>query len=132
MKTFNSVLMLAGRIFLSIIFIYAVYQRITHWDYNIQLVENKGLSQSSILLFLACIVELLGSLSLIFGFKTRWGAAGLSVFLLVVTVIAHDFWSYSGKMAAEQTFRFLSNFAIIGGLLYVASVGAGKLSLDGK
>jgi len=119
-----------GRVCISLIFLYAAYNKITEWEATVKMMAAKGMVQTSISLFLACIIEFFGALSLIFGFKTRWGAAALALFLIPVTIIFHDFWNVKGLLANDMVYQVLGNLAIFGGLLYVAVTGPGTLSLD--
>ena len=71
------------------------------------------------------IVELVGSILLIVGFQTRIAAYGLAVFTLLAAILFHNNFADQNQMI-----HFLKNFAIVGGLLYVGVLGAGKFSLD--
>jgi putative oxidoreductase len=46
--------------------------------------------------------------------------------------MAHRFWEFDAAQYNNQLNHFLKNAAIIGGLLYVAMLGAGGLSLDSR
>jgi putative oxidoreductase len=128
MKLFHSILMLVGRVAISLIFFAAAYHKITHWDAAIYEMAAMGIGQAPIFLFLTCMIEFLGGLSLVLGFKTRWGAAVLALFLIPATIVFHNFWSYSESVDDLQL--FLKNLAIFGGLLYVAVSGPGALAID--
>ncbi len=130
MKMFQSILMLIGRVAISLIFFAAAYNKITHWDPTMREMAAKGIGQTSIFLFLTCIIEFFGGISLVIGFMTRWGAAILALFLIPVTLLYHNFWSLGGGEAHIQMIHFLKNLAIIGGLLFVAVSGPGKLAFD--
>jgi len=67
----------------------------------------------------AIALEILGGLSVITGFKARWGAAALILFLVPATVIFHGFWSFQGMERQMQMINFLKNVSIGGGLLYL-------------
>ena len=71
----------------------------------------------------AIAVEALGSVALILGYKTRWGAVALAVFLVVSTLVFHT--------AADQRIQLLKNLAILGGLLGMIAQGPGDISLEG-
>jgi putative oxidoreductase len=79
------------------------------------------------LFFLLCAIafELGGGLSVLLGFKARWGAVALVIFLIPTTLIFHT--AFSERM---QVIQFMKNSAIIGGLLMLASYGPGGLSID--
>lgn len=132
MKKVQPFILLLGRCALSLIFLYAAYNKITQWEATLQYMGQRGLSQESILLFLVCIIEFFGALSLILGFKARWGALMLALFLIPVNLLFHDFWSYTSVKGTEETIRFLGNLAIFGGLLFAFVTGPGSISFDKK
>ena len=78
----------------------------------------------------AIVVEALGGLSLIVGFKARWGALALIGFTIVATVIFHQFWALEGMERQIQMIMFMKNVSITGGLLLVVAYGAGRFSFD--
>jgi len=71
------------------------------------------------------VFEVAGGLSILFGFKARWGALALFMFLIPATLIFHTDFSDPNQIGI-----FLKNLAIMGGLLMVASSGPGSLSMD--
>jgi putative oxidoreductase len=77
----------------------------------------------------AIAVELLGGLSVITGFKSRWGALLLILFLIPATLIFHNFWAFQGMERQMQTIQFLKNLSICGGLLYLSSM-AGIMGVE--
>jgi putative oxidoreductase len=54
------------------------------------------------------------------------------LFVAIATAMAHRFWEFDAAQYNNQLNHFLKNAAIIGGLLYVAMLGAGGLSLDSR
>ena len=129
MKGLQSFGMLLGRIALSAVFIIPGFIKIAGWDGYVQYMTAKGMTMVPLFLGLAILIEILGGLALFFGFKTRIVAALLLLYLIPVTGIFHDFWNGDdpNKM---QLFNFLKNLAIIGGLFYVTTIGAGRFSID--
>lgn len=69
-------------------------------------------------------VKLLGGLSILLGYKAKWGAWALIVFVLLTIVLVHN-------NMAELT-QALKNLGIIGGLLMIVMHGSGQKSLDNK
>lgn len=127
----SSVCMLIGRLCVCAIFILAGISKFAHFGPSVQEVASKGLPFASILLIIAAIVEILGGLSLLFGYKTRFWATILMLYLIPVTYFFHNFWSADEAHAQLQMIEFLKNLAIFGGLWVIIGVGAGKLSVDG-
>jgi hypothetical protein len=68
-------------------------------------------------------------LCLLLGIEARLGALLLCVFLVPVTVMYHPFWKRSGADLVVEADHFLSNLAIIGGLLLIVALGSGSISL---
>jgi len=75
------------------------------------------------------VVQLGGGLSLLLGIEARLGALLLLFFLIPVTVMYHPFWKRSGAELVAEADHFLSNLAIIGGLLVIVALGSGPISL---
>lgn len=79
---------------------------------------------------LAILIEVGGGALLVLGWQTRRVAWLMIAFVVVATLMAHRFWQFDAAQYANQMNHFLKNAAIVGGLLYAAVMGAGKLSLD--
>jgi putative oxidoreductase len=90
----------------------------------------EGMAAVPVFLALAVLCELAGGLSILLGAKARWGALLLAAFLVPVTAIFHDFWTYQGQEMQAQMQHFMKNLTIIGGLLTLAATGAGAYSVD--
>jgi len=119
---------LIGRLALGAIFLLSVAGKLTNWSGTVAYAATKGVPQ--VLLAGATALELVGVILLVAGFKTRWGAAALLVFLLPVTLVFHNFWAVQGAAHHQQLVEFLKNVAIAGGLLVEFVAGPGAFSLD--
>jgi putative oxidoreductase len=64
------------------------------------------------------------------GYKTRWGALLLLLFLLPTTYLFHDFWNLTGEAAQGQQIQFMKNLALGGAMLFLIANGGGAWSLD--
>ena len=82
-----------------------------------------------LLLAVAAIIELGGSICLITGHQARMAAFVLFLYMIAVTVIFHNYWAASGNLAGIQETQFRKNLAIMGGLLVLAYSGPGRYSL---
>jgi putative oxidoreductase len=47
-------------------------------------------------------------------------------------MVGHAFWAAPAEQAFVQQLMFFKNIAVVGGLLVLASAGAGKWSIDSK
>lgn len=120
---------LVARAFLTTIFLYSAFGKITGFSGSQQYMAASGIPAqlTGLLLAGAIVLEVVGGLSVLLGYKARWGAIALLVFLIPTTLIFHT--DFSQRM---QIIQFLKNLGLIGGLLMVYYAGSGPLSLDNK
>jgi putative oxidoreductase len=78
------------------------------------------------LVWAAYALKLLGGLAIIVGFQTRLAAMLLVIFTLSTAFIFHPYW------ADGQWNTFWKEISMIGGLLILAAVGPGELSVAGS
>jgi len=123
----DSVRSLVGRILVAAIFLIAGLSKIGDFSGTSQFMASKGIPLTDIALVIAILIEILGGVSLILGYKAKWGAWILFAFMIPATLIFHTNFSDQNQMI-----HFLKNLAIMGGLLYITAYGAGPFSLDGK
>jgi len=121
---------LVGRVALGLIFLLSGFGKLTAWSGTAAYASSKGVSQG--FLVISTALELLGGISVVTGFKARWGALALLVFLVPVTLVFHNFWGVPADQQQAQMVEFLKNVSIGGGLLIVFSRGAGAYSIDGS
>lgn len=93
-------------------------------------IAAKGLPAPMLLALLAGVTELAGGSMLVVGLRTRLAAVGLALFLVPATVLFHNPFGLTGAEAHMQQIQALNNLAIAGGLVALATWGAGAISLD--
>ena len=121
----RSIIPLIARIFLSAIFLKSALGKIIDPAGTQQFMASYGMPFTGLFLIGAVVLEAVGGLSMLIGYKARWGATLLVIFLIPTTLVFHTKFS-----DAVQMIMFMKNIAIIGGLLMVAYFGAGPVSLD--
>ncbi|MBV9419267.1 MAG: DoxX family protein [Alphaproteobacteria bacterium] len=122
---------LVGRLILAWFFLSETVHYANQWEGTIQLMALKGIPVAPLLLATALLVMILGSLALLFGFQTRYGAVMLFGYVLVVSVAMHDFWLISEPIARGEDYEvFARNMAIAGGLLLLVGMGPGPVAVD--
>ena len=89
-----------------------------------------GIQGAGFYIFIALLMELVGGILLLLGWRNRLAIYILMIFLLPTTLIFHGFWNYSGNEMALQFSIFLKNLVIYGALLLLLSYGPGCWSLD--
>jgi putative oxidoreductase len=122
--------LLAGRLLLAYIFVVSGFGKIGNFAGTAKFMAAKGMPMTEVLLVGAIAIEFVGGLMLAVGWKARWAAWAILGFTLVASFVFHPYWSVPAEQVYAQTIQFNKNLAIIGGLLYVAFTGPGRLSLD--
>ena len=122
-------IVLVGRILFSFIFVMTIMGHFSKQDINFA--AAAGVPLASIAVPVSGIIAFLGGLSIAFGYKAKWGAWLIVLFLVPITLMMHNFWAAPDKMAAQmQMAMFIKNVSILGGALMIAYFGTGPLSLD--
>jgi putative oxidoreductase len=121
------VAVLAGRVLLSILFITAGFGKLTSIAGTAGFFGSIGLPLPTVAAVVVGLVELVGGLAILVGFKTRIAAIVLALFVLAATAVAHLDFSQAGNALMLQ-----KNLGLTGGFLLLAVLGAGPLSIDGR
>src|SRR5690242_4085219 len=116
---------LAGRILLASLFLLSGLSKISGYAATAGYMAAMGVPR--VLLPLVIATEVLGSIALIIGWKTRIAAVLLAGFTLMAAFLFHN--NFADQI---QMIMFLKNVAIAGALLLLAAHGAGPLSLDAR
>ena len=114
-----------GRILIALIFILSASGKIADFGGTQAYMAQYGMPATGLLLVGAIALELFGGLSVLVGFRARWGAIALFVFLIPATLIFHTDFADRNQMV-----HFMKNLSIMGGLLFVVAHGSGAFSLD--
>ncbi|MGA7673908.1 MAG: DoxX family membrane protein [Rhizomicrobium sp.] len=125
---------LVGRLVLVWFFFSQVLQYGGDWNATISLMRFAGIPAAALLLLVALMLIVLGSLSLLLGLSARHGAMLLFAVTIIATVLMHAFWQINDNPSARQAdFELFSrNVAIAGGLLLLAGMGPGPFALDNR
>lgn len=119
--------LLLARICLSAIFFKSGLDKALDPGATVQFMASKGVPLAQLLIVPTILIELLGALSVLLGFKMRWGAIALIVFMIPTTLIFHT--NFAERM---QVLQFLKNLGLIGGLLLLTSGEPGAISIDAR
>lgn len=123
---------LVGRILLALIFIISGFGKITGYAGTAGYMASKGLPMVAVLLPLTILVELGGGLLIALGWKARWAAAVIFLFIIPVTLVFHNPAGLDAAQAQQQMINLLKNLSIMGGMLGLFAFGPGGFSLDAK
>jgi len=114
-----------GRIFISALFLIEAIRKFYNPDMSMIYMSDHGLPE--FLFYPSIAFEIIIPLLLIAGYKTRFVASLLALFVLAVTLIFHSNHIITDGM---QLTIFLKNLAIIGGLLLIISNKPQICSID--
>ena len=131
MYVIRGVLSLAGRVCLVAIFVMsAVGNKIVNFSSVADGMAAEGILAPKVMLVGATAFLLLGSLSLVLGYRPRLGATLLLVFLAGASYFYHDFWTVEDAGARQaELVQFMKNVALIGAMLLVVANGTGPWSM---
>ena len=117
--------MLIGRILLVFIFLKSGIGKIEDFGGTAQYMASQGMPYANFFLVGAIFFELVGSVTVILGYFTRFGALLLVIFLIPTTLIFHNIFADPKMMV-----HFMKNVSMFGGCLILLASGAGRFSLD--
>ena len=130
-----------SRILLSLVFILAGYGKVfggmeAFKGFVGGLIQKSPFPQlaqySDILAQVAAYGEFVCGILLFIGLLSRVAALGLIVFVILASILAHNFWALAdAKAYGEQLGIFLKNMGLVGGLLIIVGAGGGALGIDG-
>ena len=121
-------LVLLGRALFTGIFLIAAPQHFGAGD--IAYAAAMGVPFPHLLVPASGLIAIVGALSILTGYKAKWGAWLIVLFLVPVTFTMHKFWGLSDPQAAMiNQIMFMKNMSMLGGALLIAYFGSGPLSL---
>jgi len=129
---------LVGRVLLALIFVLSGLQKLMGPAGTMKLMAAHGLPFVPLAFVATILVEFGCGLLLMLGYKARWAALIIFLWFIPVTLVFHVAAYHQAVLqqkpmdALIQQIMFMKNISIMGGLLMVASLGAGALSLDGR
>ena len=116
-----------GRLLMSSLFLWSGIHKLRNPGGTAQYFANAHMPAPDVLVWVAIVIEVIGGLAILLGFKTRWAAAVLAIFCLVTAFAVHLPAGDAGNMI-----NFYKNLVMAGGFLYVVAYGAGGMSIDGE
>ncbi|UCU97494.1 DoxX family protein [Acidovorax radicis] len=125
-------LALVARLLMAALFLPAGIGKLTGFAGTVGYITSVGMPMPTVAAAIAAVVEVLGSLALIFGVGTRVAALVLAFFTLVASYFFHAYWAVPADQQMITQLLFFKNVAVVGGLLALAAFGAGAWSIDGK
>jgi putative oxidoreductase len=118
-----------GRVLFAAIFLMSAPTHFSHQA--IAFAASQGVPLAGLLVPLSGVLEFLGGLSILVGYRARMGAWLTALFLVPVTLTMHKFWGIADPIAAQmQMAMFMKNVSMLGAALLFSYFGAGPISFD--
>ena len=136
----QSLVVLLGRILLSVMFIMAGFPKLIDPSGTAGMIAGAGLPAATALAYLAGLFELVAGLFLLVGFQTKITAYLLAAFCVFTALVFHsgpinvpDFpEGANGLLTMFNGLMMMKNITIAGGFLVLAAFGPGVLSVDAR
>ncbi len=129
----KNILMHIGRVLLALYFLAPGIGKFTSWDSHVALMEAHNMIMVPVLLAIAGIVQVVGSISLLLNKQVVICALGFAAMTILINLNLHDFWNvYEGVDVKHETQNFYKNLGIFAGLLLLAAVNMEEPSKIGK
>ncbi len=130
-RVIENTCLLIGRFLLGVYFILPGISKITGYEGTVAYMEAHNVPMISVLLPLTIVMQIALGAALIVGFRGKLAGFFLAGLTLVINIYMHNFWDLAeGLERNHETQNFFKNMGITAGLLMVAALGTGRLSLD--
>jgi putative oxidoreductase len=121
---------LLGRLCLSAIFFFEAIDTSTSRTKTYALMTHYGFTWQQDFLYNSAIGALiLGAILVAIGYRVGFGAILIMCFWIPVTFTVYSFWMANADHRNFEMVMFMKNIGVMGGLLVLASNGAGKYSM---
>ena len=132
MNRAQQTLIIAARVLVAVVFLLNGLGIIDQSEALRELIQRgTPVSIAPALLFVGRTVEVVAGFSLAFGFYSRLSAIALFLFLIPVTWVGHPFWLVNETpLLVPQLINFFKNLAIMGGLIFIASIDSPIAALN--
>jgi putative oxidoreductase len=112
-----STVVIAGRLLLGGAFAFAGARNIFNAPFLANMMAERGVPGATAALYLGIALQLAAGILFAVGVWVLLAAAALIVFLVVATVIFHNFWDFEGPERAARVNGVISNVALMGSFL---------------
>lgn len=120
----NDALALLARVLLAAIFLLSGLAKLADPAGTAAYVASSGLPAPALAAWGAALLETLGGLALIAGYRVRPAALILALFSVAAALFFHN-----NLADQNQMIHFMKNFALAGGLLQLAITGPGRFAI---
>jgi len=107
----------AGRLLLGGAFVFAGIRNILNRPLLTNIMTARGVPQAGLLLWAGIVVQIVAGALFVAGLWTALAAAALIGFLIVATLMFHNFWDHQGAERAARINGVVANIALTGGFI---------------
>jgi putative oxidoreductase len=126
----NRIVALIGRCLVAVPFLVFGFTKIEQFHGIVGMMGSMKIPAPTVATVIIIIIEVLGGICLVLGFRARFWAWLMFLYLIPVTFMVHNYWTYAAPQRADEIVHFYKNIGIMGGLLMIAAFGAGSASVD--
>jgi len=106
---------LAGRVLFGGFFILSGIRHFQHLPIMTKFTGAKGFPAPKLSVIGSGLLILLGGLCVLLGCRPLWGIAAITLFLVPVTLVMHNYWADTDPMTKQMNqVNFLKNMALLG------------------
>ena len=98
----TNILALLGRVCFAAIFLWAAYGKFVGFDGTVGYIGSQDIPYPNIMTVIAIIFEGLGGLLILLGWRARFGALLIFLFIIPATYIFHDYWTFPPEQMGDQ------------------------------
>jgi putative oxidoreductase len=108
---------------LAVYFLSAGIGKFLAWDTHVVLMESHNMTMIPVLLAIAGIAQIGGSICLLFNKYVLACSLGFAVMTILININLHDFWNvYEGVDVRHETQNFIKNLGVLVAFLLLAAV----------
>jgi putative oxidoreductase len=128
---FSRTTITAGRILLALYFLIPGIMKFAAFPMHIGLMNLHKVPFPAEMLIIAGTAQIVGAVLLLTNRHVRFCALGFVVYIVLINLMLHDFWNFTGKDGAHELQNFIKNLGILAGLLVLAGASPARaLSLN--
>ena len=117
-----TVTLFAARLLLVSAYLVGGVQKVFDWPGAVAEQSHFGLALPAFWAGLTIVVELAGSIMLLFDLKGWFGAGMLGVFTILAAIVANDFWTMGGHDRFLATNAFFEHLGLAGAFVMAAMI----------
>ena len=123
----SDVWLLVARLLMASLFLWSGIEKIFDLRGAAGFAASGGIPFALQLMPLAILLELGCAIALILGWRTREAAILLALWMIILGPLFHQFWNAPPERWQESIDGFFHHLVMVGGMIYVAIFGPGRM-----